>query len=499
MKCYLAFLLLLSVVSFSANETSSLNESVPTHFKVTASDHLIFSNAKNDVDQTALATQVLLNEGKVRAEYGGWSGDFHFTNRYQPMLQPKTPPSFNLEKKTLRYESTDWQMIVGDSHQELGRGIALSLFSEPVFGIDNTLEGAVAKYRPENFEVTFWGGRVNALSNPVAINPIDMRMKDRNVLMASGSVGFKVSSDTRLGGHYLMTLNQRKSDLDLDKRFQTAGLTFSMDNILESVDLYAESNMMATDKAVRGEWVRNPLARANYSSISWTDSPWKIKAEMKDYSGFNFDFRKPPSLEEEVPLANVPNNFSDITAGKLYGEYLVLGSGNKVYSSVLFGRDRLENADLYHGVTGGKLNLGEKSDLEMKVGYRTAISRSEITHGSIKGKLKTLPGQMVELELRKQFSRLQLSTSPSKEDRNSVALTYTFSESWNVTGGYEFIPTNDIELGQNFFNLGASYRKGALTSRAFVGDTSGGAQCAGGVCRQAPAYSGAMFEASYVF
>ncbi len=499
MKSSLAFLALLTSVSFSTIETGSISKSLPSKFKVTASDHLIFSNARNDVDRTAPPTQLFLNEGKVRGEYGYWSGDIHFTNRYQPASNSKSSPLVSLEKKAIRYESRDWQIILGDSHQELGKGIALSLFSEPAFGIDNTLEGAVAKYRPENFELSFWGGRVNVISNPVAINPIDMRMKDRNVLMASGSLGYKFSPETRIGGHYLMTLNQRKSDLNLDKRLQTAGVNFSQDNIFDSMDFYAESNLMIPDKASKGLWVRDPLAKANYASLSWTESPWKIKSEIKDYTHFDFDFRRPPSLEEEVPLANVSNNFSDITAGKLYGEYLVLESGIKIYSSLLYGQDYLEGTNLYHGVTGGKISLGENSDIEMKIGYRTALNRSEISHGSVKGKFKTLPGQMIELELRKQFSRLQLNTSPSKENRNSLALTYTFSESWNMAGGYEYIPTNDSEIGRNFFNLGASYRRGALTSRAFIGDTSGGAQCAGGVCRQAPAYSGAMVEASYLF
>lgn len=499
MKSGLAFLALLSSFGFSATETGSLTDSLSNKFRVSASDHLIFSNAKNDVDPTAPPTQLLMNEGKVRAEWGEFNGDIHFTNRYQPNPNAKAAPTIALEKKSLRYESKDWQLILGDSHQELGRGIALSLYSEPVFGIDNTLEGAVAKYRPENLEMTFWGGRVNVLNDPVAINPVDMRMKDRNVLMASGALSYKLSADSRLGSHYLMTLNQRKSDLDLDKRFQTAGLTFSQDNIFDSIDFYAESNVMIPDVASKGQWVRNPLARAGYASLAWSENPWKIKTEFKDYSHFDFDFRKPPSLEEEVPLANVPNNYSDITAGKLYGEYLLLGSGTKIYSFLLYGRDQLDQSDFYHAVSGSKISLGEKSDLEIKLGHRKVVEHSEISHGSVKGKLKTLPGQMLELELRKQFSRLQLNTNPSLEDRNTVSVTYTFSESWNVTGGYEFIPTNDSETGKNFFNIGASYKKGSLTSRAFIGDTSGGAQCAGGVCRQAPAYSGAMVEASYLF
>lgn len=494
---FVAFVL--SFNSFPATESSTIQNSIPSRFSVTASDHLIFSNARNDVDKTAPPAQLFLNEGKINAEYGEWKGDIHFTNKYEPNPNQKVNPTINLEKKVIRYESKDWEIVLGDTHQQLGRGMALSLFSEPAFGIDNTLEGAMAKYRPEGFQLNVFGGRVNALKNPVAINPIDMRMKDRNVLMSGGAVTFKPGSETEMGAYYLMTLNQRKSDLDLDDRFQTVGASFSRDNIAEAADFYAESSVMISDRASKGYWIRNPLARANYLSLSWSLAPWKIKLEAKDYDHFVFDFRKPPSLEEESPLANVPNNFSDITAGKLYAEHMVLGAPNKIYSSFLAGRDRLEQGTLYHGISGGKFSLSQEADLEFKVGYRSVINRNKITHGSIKGKIKTLPGQMVELEYKKQISNLQLNVAPSFEDRNSLLATYSFSEVWSLSVGYEYIPTNDVELGKNFYNLGASYRKGSLTSRAFIGDTSGGAQCAGGVCRQAPAYSGAMLETTYMF
>ena len=499
MKLAFTFLATLSVVGFSIGEIGSTSDSFSNTVRVSASNHLIFSSANNDVDKSLPPVKSFLNEGKARAEFGNWSGDLHFTNSYLPQNNPKTNRLIQLEKKSLRYESKNWQVIVGDSHEELGRGIALSLYSEPVFGIDNTLEGALVKYRPENLEVSLWGGRINTLVNPVAINPVDMRMKDRNVLMASGSLGYKLSGNNRLGGHYLITVNQRKLDLDLDKRLQTVGLTFAQENILNSIDLYVESNVMVTDKANKGHWNRDPNASASFASLSWSKSPWTLKAELKDYRKFDCDFRRPPSLEEDVPLVNVPNNIGDVTAARIYAENRSLESGTKIYSSFLYGRDRLENANFYHAVLGNKIPLGQKSEVEFKTGYRWLLNHSNISHGSIKGKIKTLPGQMVELEFKKQYSQLQLNTTPTLEDRNAVAITYSFSELWNMSAGLEYVPTNDLELGKEFFNLGASYKKGSLSSRAFIGKTSGGAQCAGGVCRQVPAYSGAMLEASYLF
>ena len=40
---------------------------------------------------------------------------------------------------------------------------------------------------------------------------------------------------------------------------------------------------------------------------------------------------------------------------------------------------------------------------------------------------------------------------------------------------------------------------GGLVSKAFIGKTSGGTLCSGGVCRVVPPYTGAMLETTYVF
>lgn len=116
----LGSLLLLCSISWGASELGSISESVSSRFQVNASDHLIFSSAKNDVDQTAPPTQTLMNEGKLHSEYGYWNGDIHFTNRYEPDPNKRSSPTFNLEKKSLRFESKDWQFILGDSHPQLG-------------------------------------------------------------------------------------------------------------------------------------------------------------------------------------------------------------------------------------------------------------------------------------------------------------------------------------------------------------------------------------------
>ena len=109
-------------------------------------------------------------------------------------------------------------------------------------------------------------------------------------------------------------------------------------------------------------------------------------------------------------------------------------------------------------------------------------------------KTKTFKGQAAEFSFRKLYEHINLDSLPTVKDRNLFDVTYTFSEVFNVSVGYEYFPRASAASGNHFFNGGGSLRLGALTTRAFVGKTNGGTLCSGGVCRQIPPYTGAYLE-----
>jgi hypothetical protein len=79
-----------------------------------------------------------------------------------------------------------------------------------------------------------------------------------------------------------------------------------------------------------------------------------------------------------------------------------------------------------------------------------------------------------------------------------VILGYTFSERWSATMGYEYIPVGTPGT-QHYVNVGGNYHDGPFQAKAFVGKTSGGSLCSGGVCLPVPAYTGAYVETIYTF
>jgi len=492
---------LLAAGSFSlafSNTTPTIEEeSATSSFSWSFSDHNILTNSKDPGDPTLPATNTLAHQTTLGAGWGPLSTSVAFSTKLGLNGDPTLNRNFLLDKKTLSGEWENWEVKLGDSHQELGRGIALSLYSNPAFGIDNTLEGGAVKYRNNYFEVAAFGGRVNVLQAPVAINPVDTLMEGRQVILGGGSISGTITSDIRLTAHYHATQNQIVGK-DTNKKYQTVGASLDIPNIISGLDAYVETNVMDWEAlAYKKGFQAKPRGYASYASVSYSDLPFKTKIEVKDYRSFIYEFQRPPNLEESLVLAT---NNSDVTAGRL-GVERQLGEGSaSLGATYLMGEDREVGAKLYHPVIYSKIKLTDRWDVELKGGYRWMPLKNNLAHASIKTKIKTLKGQYVELELRKQnLNQAINSPLPIREERNAALTSYTFSERFSLGVGYEFMPTNLPELGNHFINGSATYTTGSLTARAFVGQTSGGTQCASGVCRQVPPYTGAYLETAVSF
>ena len=192
-------------------------QSVGKNVHLTVTDHLIFSNSKSPGDPNAQATNLFIHEDRPRLEYDNYAVGIHFTNQFTTNGPKDKNSPFVLEKAYGTAEWTNWDMKLGDSYQELGRGIALSLFENPAFGIDNSLQGAAVRFHPAGLDTSVFGGRINAVTNPVAINPVTNPLTTHNIYLAGASAKVDVASETHLGAHYLMTLSQPIGASNLDQ------------------------------------------------------------------------------------------------------------------------------------------------------------------------------------------------------------------------------------------------------------------------------------------
>ena len=462
----------------------------PPDMVFNASNHSLFTSTRNLENEDA-SPELLRSETHLRAETGRYNLGAILSNRFAVAKQDGADIPIVLEKKFINFESDEWRVTLGDSHHEVGRGIALALFRDETFGIDSTVEGGSVQYSPTSWDFKVFGGRAKSLFAPVTLIPFQSPLFNREIWL--GHVGVKHKwAQTQLGAHYVLTLNRPLSTMTIDKRWHTGGVTLNAEGFAPGWDAYAEANVMANE--VVGSSTNGPTAYGSYGSLIFSPVPWKFKLEARDYRNYQYDFHRPPTMEEDIVTSL---NFSNITAARLSVERRV-GVLNTVRASLLAGNDRILNTTVRHAVAALKWKFGDVA-VEGRSGYRWLQGQSDLLHGDIKTKIPTFSGQFIELGYRKLHGFNNLNVMPTLDDRNFFDLAYTFSPHWSVNVGVEYVPSNPTDIGQQFLNVGSLVKVDSFTSRAFVGATSGGPQCSGGICRMVPAYSGMMVEGTYAF
>jgi hypothetical protein len=489
---------LLSHSGLAAITGESAVEDSFSSVRVSATDHLIASSSRDPNDPNSTASNLLLHSDIVSAEAEPYRLGIQFTNRFSltPTDDPSIARPFVLDKVLASAEWETWDLKAGDTHQELGRGISLSLYRDDVFGLDNTLQGAQVRYHPKNVDAMILGGRINSLAAPVAINPVDNPLLNRSVYLAGTSVKGRVADDTSLESHYFYAL-QQPTGQSPDKSWHTVGALVNQENIFGAVDAYLESNLLLQSLLNPGGGAETlPDGVGTYAALSLAPGGWKAKWELKDYRNYNFEWHRPPTLEEDIIEVT---NLSEVTGTRLSYEKSLDDLGSSVEGSWLWGYDRATGSQVYHGVIGSKVKVSRTTEWELKGGYRWMPDHNQLVHGDLKGSFKTFKGQALEIEARTQYANLKLNLLPYQDDRNVFTVTYTWSEHFTTGVGYEYVPSNDPDIGQHFYNGSVGYKTGTLVSKAFIGQTSGGTLCSGGICRQVPAYSGAMLETTVQF
>lgn len=483
-----------ALLSISAR--GAILESAASETTIDIAGHTLVFSRHDQQDATAPHQDVMLQDTTVRSGYRQYGLGVEFTSQLPFTGQSGSNKPFTLEKKYVTADWDKWKLDLGDSHLELGKGLALSLYRDPVFGIDNTIEGASARYSSNGTKAGFFAGRINALRVPVALNPATNSLLDRQVYLGGGDIKGKVTQELTVGGHYLFAANRPDAGPGVDRRWHTVGASISREGASDGVDAYLESNVLLTQRIGTIQNESLPNGFGTYASLSYVPAPWKFRLEAKDYRDYRFEFRRPPTLEEDI-VETI--NTQDVSAGKLSAEYRFMEAQAFSKVSYMFGEDRVKKSPIHHTVLSGGFKGPGKTAWEISAGYRYMPQVADLTHAGIKSKVPTFEGQSVEVGLRRIFNRSVVGVSVARDDKNIVDLTYNFSTKFNLGAGLEFVPTNTIEAGKRFASGSATVKLGAFLAKAFIGTTSGGTLCSGGVCRVVPAFSGGALESTYSF
>jgi hypothetical protein len=446
-------------------------------------DHLIFSNSRDIVDRTV--SNQILHENFFRSQLLNFDVLLQLNNRFYFNDPNANQQPLSFEKLSVERQWRQFEFTGGDFNLQFGKGIQFSFFKEDVLGINNTLQGAFLRYNPESFDVQAYGGLINPLSYPVALYPTENPLKNRNLLFVGGQAYYKIQKDFKVGSSYFFSSQYQTQRDFIDKQWNSFGLLVSKENLLEDLDFYAESSLQLTQSFTSTSTLNLPNSYGSYAGLVYSPDNWKFIAEAKDYRNETFEFRKPPTLEEDF-IEN--QNIADMTAGKLKVERSLNNGDTRLSTSYLYGDDRTAVSPVHHATLAIKQKGDLFTDNEIKVGYRYHPEKLQLWHLDLKTKLP-MGSQSIEVGFRKRDSNIS--------SKNQLDFTFNFSEKFNIALGYEYLPTNLTD--QHFLNLASTIRMGSFSAKAFLGQTSGGVLCSGGVCRTVPPYSGAMVETVVVF
>ena len=309
------------------------------------------------------------------------------------------------------------------------------------------------------------------------------------------------------------------------------------------VDVYAEGARLVP---LAGAELDDPLESgwALYSSVAAFAGPFVFLAEAKHYTEMEdvnrlalsdgYELLTPPTLEYERVItedSSAAVNSSDVSGVRLRTDWIAVPGQTTPYLSVAVFRDRALDDGLHfnvspetilHPVMGiEQFGLGELSALHifanagLRIDERDALEDDPTDQGAdVQAHFDVSIGPWPNergLELAVGFERFMWGTNAFQQSdyteveaslswhlaESLVLVAYVdYSDNPLVKGGAFGSPGN---LGTNVYGAGeVQYKIASRTQvKAFYGAYKSGIRCAGGQCKQLPAFEGA--RASLVF
>lgn len=402
-----------------------------------------------------------------------------------------------LERFRLQHEFSEVTLLGGDTHLQLGRGIALSLRKVDELGLDQALRGGHVVWHGETVRLQAFGG----ITNIANMDGVTQRhLEDPNDTLAGASATLHAGpADISVHGLFLQnrvpTLKMAGDDHTvLGGAYVDLPLSYRL-------SLYAEGAVQQYRLAGT-----NHNGTAAYASADMDLGIVSLLVEGLYLSDFrvagSFDevlqqpnfYNQPPTLErydqEVLDNQNVRGARAKISRPLLDGRLVLYVNG-------MFRQFGPAEAavDALHGYGGFELTYGSSSRWFASAGYR-----EETQEGRTLKTMVHAESDWVQ-ELGKGYS-LHLTVNHEArtlDDRPYIRGTTLFGMEKNRLGalmlevGYDTQNPNQ----RQFFLAGifAWHTYDWLTARAVVGSQRGGLKCIGGVCRDFPAFTGARLEA----
>jgi hypothetical protein len=402
-----------------------------------------------------------------------------------------------LERFRLQHEFEEVTLLGGDTHLQLGRGIALSLRKVDELGLDQTLRGGSVLWNGDVVRLQAFAGVTN-IANMDGVT--QRHLEDPNDTLAGGSATFHLGpADVSVHGLYLQPRVPVLEGTGND--FTTLGGAYVDLPLSHRLSLYVEGALQRY--RIVG---LDHDGTAAYASADMDLEIVSLLVEGLYLDGFrvagtydetlqqpNF-YNQPPTLErfDQEVLDN-----QNVRGGRVKISRPLLDGRLVLYTNGMFRRFGTDEAavDALHGYAGFELTYGSSSRWFASAGYREETQDGHTLKTMVHGESDWVQelGKGYSFQLTVGHESRTIDDRPYVRGTTLVGLDKTRLGALMFEVGYDTLNPNQ----RQFFFAGilAWHTYEWLTARAIVGSQRGGLKCIGGVCRDFPAFSGGRLEA----
>ncbi|HWV38050.1 MAG TPA: DUF6029 family protein [Vulgatibacter sp.] len=456
------------------------------------------------VDEFGLGLTKLYLDGRMDDTTLGLQIDAAaFTNRPDA---PTSPSAYRddarLERITLTHTMGDAQFTLGDSHLQLGRGIALSLRRVDELGSDQALRGGGVGWQGDLLSAKAFAGVTN-LANLDAVTQRWMR-DPSDVLAGASAIVHVGRADVSVHGLYL---RPRESQVPAiaDQDHTALGGAYVDLPMTDWLSLYAEGAIeqyRIIETIDRGTALY-AAADVDLRVVSLLVEgllldKFEVMGSTDELLNKRITYNQPPTLEriDQEVLDN-----RDVRGGRVKVSRSFLDGSLVLYTSGMLRRFGVESAatDAIHGYGGFEYTYGGgRSRWYASAGYReerlAVDGHLQKTMGHAETDWVQSIGGPWALHLTFGHEQRTLDDHDYVRGTSLVGFDRAGWGSLMAEVGYD----TQYQERQQLFLAGilAWTTSDWLTVKAVVGSQRGGIKCIGGVCRDFPAFSGARLEAT---
>jgi hypothetical protein len=310
-------------------------------------------------NQLANSQDQFYNSSAFFLKYGNWSGGLNLRgyNYYKQAANYTFPdPEGDLYRKYVQYTTPAFEVLAGDFHSMLGRGLVLSVLQNDKAYRDRTILGGDFQFHSKGWQIRTLGGSV------------EDELKEQKWGVAGAEIAREYWKGNRVGFH-ASYIHDAKTFLSLEDRL-TWSFSWSADKLPGGFNYYAEVSRLN----VRDSF--SPDGSAYYSNVGWTRKNVTLMFEFKKYESFDNGLNNPPSADRGDEGVDIV----DSETVRLYTQYSFFNPD--IIAFVSAGRVREGTAigpQIYTGANAS--DIGGRLDLSFCYDYRNALYPLKIVEG----------------------------------------------------------------------------------------------------------------------